>query len=199
MPIGYLLVVEPRPAVFVGGLLVTTHRGRPLEFQATAPVTPNATQQLLYGRTLRPHVCGEVIGAALLKKAATKPRLVLTSSVDSLDVRAHVTCPVAVLLDDGRGELEAGAARLAGGASAEESLPDDSPAGDAPAGGAPISDAIDPATRLELGPLKLAVHGDYLEDIGQIRSLGLDVEADLTEPLDRVAEALGQTLRNDAA
>lgn len=166
--IGYLLVAEPRDAVFVGGLLVTTHHGRPLEFRCTAPVTPNATQRMLYGATLRPHVCGDVIGAALLKKAATAPSLILTATADALDVREHAKCPVAVLVDDGR-----------------------DPHAERP--------AMASEATFDLGPLRLSVHDGYLEDIGQIRALDLDTDADLSEPLERVREALGQTLRAEAA
>ena len=164
--LGYLMVVEPREAVFVGGLLITTMRGRPLEFHCTAPVTPNPTQRMLFGRTLRSHVCGEVIGGALLKKAAAKPSLLLLDDTAALDLREASGCPVAVVYDDDRNAAE------------------------------PV-DA--PADAFVLGPLTLGVHAAYLEDVGQIRALGLDEDADLAEPLERVREALGQTLRADAA
>ena len=164
--IGYLMVVEPREAVFIGGLLVTTMRGRPLEFHCTAPVAPNPTQTLLFGPTLRTYLCGEVIGGALLKKAAAKPSLVLVEDAACLDVRELVGCPVAVVYDDDRN------------AAARPDIPADA---------------------FVIGPLTLGVQPGYLEDVGQIRSLGLDEDADLAEPLERVREAIGQTLRADAA
>ena len=184
--IGYMLVVQPRDDVFVGGLLVTTDRGRPLEFQCTAPVAPNATQKMLYGRTLTPHVCGDVIGAALLKKATTRPSLILLGDALALDVREHARCPVAVLEDDGRGA----AVNALNLSSAEESPPTRE---------MPPEASVDESTGFPLGDMRLRVHEAYREDIGQIRALGLDVEADLSEPLERVREALGQTLRSDAA
>ena len=168
--IGSLLVLQPREGVFVGGLLVTTHRGRPVEFHCTAPLTPNPTQRLLYGNTLTPYVCGEVIGGALMKKAATSPHLLLLASGDALDVRTVSKCPAAVVLDDGRDPV-----------------------------GESLSDAAAGDRAFTLGPLTLEVHADYGEDVGQIHGLGLDLDADLTEPLERVREALGQTLRADAA
>ena len=45
--LGFLMAFEVPQRGFVGGLLVTNHFGRPLEFQCTTPVQPNRTQQIL--------------------------------------------------------------------------------------------------------------------------------------------------------
>jgi len=97
--LGFLTAVEDPERGYVGGLLITNRFGRPLEFQCTAPVKPNRTQQILYGPTLKPFVLGELIGKTLIDKAGVKPHLVLTEHDDLLDLRDHVSIPVASLSD----------------------------------------------------------------------------------------------------
>ena len=92
--LGFLTAIET-PAGYVGGLLVTNHQGRPLEFQCTAPVKPNRTQEILYGPTLRPFVLGELIGQTLLEKVGVTPHLVLTEEPVLLQIREHVSVPIA--------------------------------------------------------------------------------------------------------
>lgn len=53
-------------------------RGRPLEFHCTEPVRPSRAQEILFGATLREHVCGEQIGAALLAKTKIPIGFLLT-------------------------------------------------------------------------------------------------------------------------
>ena len=93
--LGFLTAIEVPEKGFVGGLLVTNHYGRPLEFQCTAPVKPNATQEILYGPTLAPFILGELIGGTLIEKAGVKPQLILTDQQAVLELRNHVESPVA--------------------------------------------------------------------------------------------------------
>lgn len=95
--LGFLTAIELPSGGYVGGLLVTNKFGRPLEFQCTTPVRPNRTQEILYGPTLRPFLLGELIGKTLVDKAAVKPDLVLTEEDDLLELRMHVSQPVAVI------------------------------------------------------------------------------------------------------
>ena len=97
--IGFLAAIEVPERGYVGGLLVTNRFGRPLEFQCTTPVKPNRTQEILYGPTLIPFVLGELIRRTLVEKIGVKPHLVLTESSDILEVRNHVSLPVAWLDD----------------------------------------------------------------------------------------------------
>jgi hypothetical protein len=95
--LGFLTAVEVPDKGFVGGLLVTNRFGRPLEFQCTAPVKANRTQEILYGATLKPYLLAELIGRTLVDKVAVKPHVVLTEHADLLDLREHVSIPVACL------------------------------------------------------------------------------------------------------
>ena len=92
--IGFLTAIEAAGG-YVGGLLITNHQGRPLEFQCTAPVRPNRMQEILYGPTLQPFLLGELIGQTLVEKVNVKPHLVLTEQPALLDLRNHVGVPVA--------------------------------------------------------------------------------------------------------
>src|SRR5512134_1298159 len=104
--LGFLTAIETTDRGYVGGLLITNHFGRPLEFQCTTPVKPNRTQEILYGPTLIPFVLGELIGRTLLEKVGVKPHFVLTETLEVLEVRGHVGVPVACL----ESEAEASAA-----------------------------------------------------------------------------------------
>jgi hypothetical protein len=118
--IGFLTAIEIPDRGYVGGLLVTNHFGRPLEFQCTAPLKPNRTQEILYGHTLVPYVLGDLIGRTLIEKVGVKPHIVLTERPDLLDLRELVTIAVACV-DDGPGLAPTGAEdtaeskRLSGG------------------------------------------------------------------------------------
>ena len=85
--IGFLTVFEPSEHLLIGGYLILTSKGRPVEFHCTAPVKPNRAQQILYGATLRPYLCGEQIGQALVCRSKQKPILVCTDVEDVMELR----------------------------------------------------------------------------------------------------------------
>lgn len=111
--LGFLTAVEVPEKGYVGGLLVTNHCGRPLEFQCTAPVKPNPTQEILYGPTLEPFVLGELIGGTLVDKSGVKPQLILTDREQILELRNHIEQPVG-LVSSSKGDrgLDEGAPML---------------------------------------------------------------------------------------
>lgn len=98
--LGFLTAVEVPEQGYVGGLLITNRHGRPLEFQCTAPLKPNRTQEILYGSTLGPYVMGEVIARTLIEKVGVKPHLILTERPEILELRNHVSTPVGCLQAD---------------------------------------------------------------------------------------------------
>ena len=95
--LGFLTAIEVPDKGFIGGLLVTNHCGRPLEFQCTVPVKANATQEILYGPTLAPFILGELIGATLVEKAGVRPLWILTDCEQILELRNHIDRPVAMV------------------------------------------------------------------------------------------------------
>jgi hypothetical protein len=91
------LTIQHDPLGYSGGYLLTNAWGRPLEFRLTTAVQPNKVQQLLYGPTLRPYLCADLIGKMLVEKASTLPALLLTDCDAVLELRPQVTFPVAWL------------------------------------------------------------------------------------------------------
>src|SRR3954465_8560029 len=95
--IGFLTVVEHDLHGLFGGYLLLNETGRPLEFHCTAPVKPNRAQEILYGPTLRPYLCGEQIGQALVARAKTDVLLVLTDDPAAVGVREFTAAPVVLM------------------------------------------------------------------------------------------------------
>lgn len=93
--LGFLSVVQ-EPGGYVGGYLVTNPWGRPLEFRLSSAVQPNRVQQILYGDTLAPYICGELIGKTLIEKTATPASLIVTDNPLALDLRLRLDLPVAL-------------------------------------------------------------------------------------------------------
>jgi len=163
--LGFLAALETEDGAFVAGLLVTNRYGRPLEFQCTSPVRPTRAQELLYGETLRPFLLGELMGRALLERLGTQPDLLVTDRDDILDLRNHIAIPMARI----------------------ETQPDTATAGptDAP-----------PLGRVRMGRRILSIHAAHQDDISALHHGATQVaeETDLQEPLERVRQALAETL-----
>jgi len=168
--LGFLTAVEDAERGFVGGLLITNRFGRPLEFQCTAPVKPNRTQQILYGPTLKPYVLGELIGRTLLEKVGVKPHLVLVESADLLDLRNATSTAVAALAP-----LPTGKSPKADNRQLEKSSPNVIP----------------------FGGEEIEFHHSHGEDRNEIEKLAklVPIDADLREPFERIREALVETIR----
>jgi hypothetical protein len=57
-------------------------------------VQPNRVQQILYGSTLRPYICADLIGKTLVEKSSIAPGLIFTDNFDALDLRLKLEVPV---------------------------------------------------------------------------------------------------------
>ncbi len=149
---------------YVGGLLVTNHLGRPLEFQCTTPVRANRTQQILYGPTLEPFIYSELIGKTLFERLTVKPHVLIIAQDSILEVRRQVDVPVICLLEGNAGK----------------DLPD------------PL--------RVTLGRQSFQLHPEFADDLERMQAITkrIPAEADMLEPLERVNDALKETLRAGA-
>ncbi len=98
-PLGFLTVVQHAELGYFGGYLLVHATGRPLEFHCTAPVRPNRAQEILYGPTLRPFLCGEQIGQALLDHAKKRPCVLLTDDEHVLAGCEQFDLPTLLLID----------------------------------------------------------------------------------------------------
>jgi hypothetical protein len=153
--LGFLTEIRVGDRGYVGGLLVTNHLGRPLEFQCTAPVKPNRTQEILYGPTLVTFLLAELIGRTLVEKVGVKPHLVLVERADLLELRRHIDSPVACLMDD-----------------------------------------AEPESSIRLGRQSVVWHAEFDHDQRPIQrgASSITADADLSEPFQRVRDALNEAL-----
>src|SRR5437667_439716 len=94
--LGFMTILQDQ-AGFLGGYLVTNQWGRPLEFRLSTAVQPNRVQQILYGETLLPYICGELIGKTLFEKTTEQPQMIVTDKEAALELRRHLAIPVAYL------------------------------------------------------------------------------------------------------
>jgi hypothetical protein len=94
--LGFLTAQETSQG-WVGGLLVTSRTGRPLEFQCTTPVKATKTQEILFGPTLLPYIRGELLAKTLIQRVNVKAQLLFVEHPDLLDVRQHTNSPVICL------------------------------------------------------------------------------------------------------
>ena len=166
--IGFLAALETDDGAFVAGLLVTNRYGRPLEFQCTSPVRPTRAQQLLYGDTLRPYLLGELMGTALLDRIATAPHLLVTDNEHVLDLRNHISIPMARVSPTDTDTYLA-----------------NSRDGEAP-----------PLGQVRMGCRILTIHHAHEADVSTLHHGASQVpsDSDLHEPLVRVRQALRETL-----
>jgi hypothetical protein len=91
--VGFLTVLH-EPSGYLGGYLVTNTWGRPLEFRLSTAVQPNRVQQILYGGTLEPYICADLIGKTLVDKTGVPVQLVVTERESVLDLRLRLEAPV---------------------------------------------------------------------------------------------------------
>jgi hypothetical protein len=98
--IGFLTVLHESNG-YLGGYLVTNQWGRPLEFRLSTAVQPNRVQQILYGGTLQPYICADLIGKTLVDKTGVPVQLLLTDTEAVLDLRLRLEVPVAWLAPPG--------------------------------------------------------------------------------------------------
>jgi hypothetical protein len=161
--LGFLMIVH-EPSGYVGGYLVTNPWGRPLEFRLSTAVQPNRVQQILYGGTLEPYICADLIGKTLVDKTAVAAQLILTDCASALELRQRVEVPVAWLAPP---EDTAGAILVTAGLCAR------------PAGG---------------GRPAVLCHRRYPGDVAAVKELleRLDGLVDPTEPFARIREAMGE-------
>lgn len=92
--LGFLTVIDHEIYGLVGGYLLLSPTGRPLEFHCTSPVKPNRAQEILYGNTLEPYLYGEQIARALLSRAKTPISFVLTDAAAVLAVQEWFDKPL---------------------------------------------------------------------------------------------------------
>lgn len=69
---------------YIGGIMITDNRGIPLEFKYTEPVEPTKIQKVLYGDVLEKYLREEVIMTNLISKVEKKPILYFVDNDENL-------------------------------------------------------------------------------------------------------------------
>lgn len=187
LKLGFLTVLE-EPSGYLGGYLVTNAWGRPLEFRLSTAVQPSRVQQILYGDTMRPYVCADLIGKTLIEKTATAAQIIVTDCHPALDLRRLIEIPVVWLTTSadrlvplspwGRGVRGEGA-QESEETSESDSLPD-------------CADIAAPVTSLPVG--NVYCHRQFGADKPAVCKLmeRLPDAFDLAEPFARIREAIGE-------
>lgn len=102
----YLTCPQDAAEAYVGALMLTDGRARPLHFGYVSPIKPTAMQRLLYGPSLREHVLIDVIARKLLQAMPQVPEVVFVDAEELLNARRLISSPMAFLAskDDSKGE-----------------------------------------------------------------------------------------------
>lgn len=177
--IGFLSFLDHPPVGVLGGLLVVSPLGRPLEFHCSAPIQPNRAQEILFGPTLRPYLLGDLVGRTLVEHTKLPVEVVLVDSRDALDLRESVDIPVAAVSAEytvfqGRDStmLRPDAARFH----------DEAP------------------NQIQIGSFLLTMARGHHEDAQRLKNLLVPIvrDIDLCEPFERIQEALIEAQRMSA-
>jgi len=92
--LGFLAAGKDPELGYVGGFLLTTVHGRPLEFHFTTPIKPSPTHRILYGAELEPYIVGELIAANLLRQSPLEPAFLITDQPLVLGLRSTSLAPI---------------------------------------------------------------------------------------------------------
>jgi hypothetical protein len=161
--LGFLTILHEANG-YLGGYLVTNLWGRPLEFRLSSAVQPNRVQQILYGGTLQPYICADLIGKTLVEKTGAAAQYVFTDREAALDLRLRLEIPVFWL-----------------------ALPNDPLGSTMAASGACVRPAAN-------GQGPILCHPRFLADVPAARKLleRLEGSFDLLEPFARIREAMSE-------
>ncbi len=185
--LGFVSVIDDAEAGLYGGYLVLNLIGRPLEFHCTAPLKPNRAQQILYGPTLAPYLYGEQIAQALIRKAAVTPRAVFTDQAAVLAARGLLDLPIVLTETFNASTAKEGVPDNRRPAVGEAALRVDPPQMPRPA-----------LRTFGWGRQRLAIEAAFAADEQKVLQRLSDVseDFDLTEPFQRIREAIAEASRS---
>ncbi|MBN1852499.1 MAG: hypothetical protein JW829_07230 [Pirellulales bacterium] len=185
--IGFLSFIDHPPQGILGGFLIVSPLGRPLEFHCSAPIQPNRAQEILYGPTLRPYLLGDLVGRTLVEHTELPVEVILVDSQEALELRMSVDVPVAAVFSD-PAAVFSDPATIDLRQTSETlhanpfKVPDRMP------------------NQVKIGPFLLVMARGYLEDARLLRNTLVPIirDVDLCEPFERIREALMEAQRMSA-
>jgi hypothetical protein len=95
--IAYISCPQDSGRNYLGAVLLTDYRTRPLEFAFVSPVKITAMQRIIHGRTLDEAIIVDLIANRLLKEATKRPDIIFVDSDILLEVHRLTKAPVAKL------------------------------------------------------------------------------------------------------
>jgi hypothetical protein len=98
LTLGFYTVLEHPEIGWTAGYLLLTTSGRPIEFHCTLPVRPTRTQSLLFGASLGDYLIAERFPATLFDRSRTAPVLLCVDQTPALAVQRHLEIPVVRVL-----------------------------------------------------------------------------------------------------
>src|SRR5581483_5911743 len=93
----YLVCAIDGANAFVGAILLTDNRARPLHFSFVQPIKPTTMQRLLYGSTLDEFIKVDVIAQKLWQGLPNRPDVLFVDSPDLIAARRISGIPTAQL------------------------------------------------------------------------------------------------------
>jgi hypothetical protein len=93
----YLTCPQDAAGAYMGALMITDFRARPIHFSYTSPVRPTIYQKILFASTLNPHVKIDVIAQKLLSGVPRVPDVLFVDDIEILPARQIIKKPTACL------------------------------------------------------------------------------------------------------
>src|SRR4030042_1860051 len=84
LTLGYLICPQDAAGAYMGALMITDFRARPIHFSYTSPVRPTIYQKILFASTLNPHVKIDVIAQKLLSGVPRIPDVLFVDDIEIL-------------------------------------------------------------------------------------------------------------------
>ena len=93
----YLTCPQDSANAFLGALMITDFRARPIHFSFVSPVRPTAIQKILFGSTLNSHLKIDVIAQKLLSSIPRVPDVLFVDDMEILATQKIIKKPTACL------------------------------------------------------------------------------------------------------
>jgi hypothetical protein len=93
----YLICPQDAANAFLGAVMITDYRARPIHFSYVSPIRPTTIQRILFGNTLNTHVKIDVIAQKLLSSMPKVPDVIFVDYAEMLAVKQIIKKPAACL------------------------------------------------------------------------------------------------------
>ena len=144
--IAYISCPQDSGRNYLGGILLTDSRTRPLEFAFVSPVKITVMQRLIHGRTLDEAITVDLVAKRLLTEATKRPDIIFVDSDILLELQRLTKTPVAKLFRETNSASQPTA--LSTVKFTTSNTGKDGPVGNAVSTLEPFADLIEPFARM---------------------------------------------------